>query len=599
MAARPTPWPEFHFTTLPNILRLLASQYPNITYAEFPRNPNDISEGYREFTYLDVANAVNTLAWWIDKNVGRLEEGNKNGKATLVYIGPNDIRYVVLSLASIVTGYKMLFPSPRYGVEALLKLIEAVDAEAMLTPETPLPIVTEILKKIELESHEIPSVDQCFASKVDEYPFMKTFEECKDEEMLCLHTSGTTGFPKPIPYTHDWVSSFSRTTRLRATRGFRRSDDDLYNASRGTRVFAALPPFHASGVTFMILLPLLVGVTPIYPPAYTTPEGAVDATLSGLDVLYAAQQRHVANSDAAKEKVERVVDMVVMVPPCVENVFRYPGKLHRLSQRAHGLCYGGGSIVREAGDAISHKMKLLNAIASTELGLWPLIRPRSIDYNTNATDQEQEKKEDFSDGKWEYYAFHPAFNIHFDPVSISESGHTVFEAIMKRNNGKDWDGYVQPWFKLYPDSSEKRLGDLFIQHPSDTTLYKHYGRADDLLVFLTNEKFYPTVAEQRIAGFPEVAEALLVGTRRPKAALVLRLEDGGVVDDALWGKIEEVNGSSPVYARVQRNMVLLVQEPFLRTAKGSVRKVDMARMYERELDSLYRRGCSEEAEEKR
>jgi hypothetical protein len=349
----------------------------------------------------------------------------------------------------------------------------------------------------------------------------------------------------------------------------------------------------------MILLPLLVGVTPIYPPAYTTPEGAVDATLSGLDVLYAAQQRHVANSDAAKEKVERVVDMVVMVPPCVENVFRYPEKLHRLSQRAHGLCYGGGSIAREAGDAISHKMKLLNAIASTELGLWPLIRPRSIDYNTNSTDQEQEKKEDFSDGKWEYYAFHPAFNIHFGPVYTSESGHTVFEAIMKRNNGKDWDGYVQPWFKLYPDSSEKRLGDLFIQHPSDTSLYKHYGRADDLLVFLTNEKFYPTVAEQRIVGFPEVAEVLLVGTRRPKAALVLRLEDGGVVDDALWGKIEEVNGSSPVYARVQRNMVLLVQEPFLRTAKGSVRKVDMARMYERELDSLYRRGYSEEAEEKR
>lgn len=523
----------------------------------------------------------------------------------------------------------MLFPSPRYGIEALLKLVEAVDAKAMLTPETPLPIVSEILEKKEMKSYRISSVEQCFARIVDEYPFTKTFEECKDEEMLCLRksarpssfpisvpkskcslershnqqqktdTSGTTGFPKPIPYTHDWVSSFSRTTRLRATRGFRRSDDDLYNASRGTRVFAALPPFHASGVTFMILLPLLVGVTPIYPPAYTTPEGAVDATLSGLDVLHTAQQRHVANSDAAKEKVERVVDMVVMVPPCVENVFRYPEKLHKLSQRAHGLCYGGGSIAREAGDAISHKMKLLNAIASTELGLWPLIRPRSIDHDTNPTDQEQEKKQDFSDGKWEYYTFHPAFSIHFDPVYTSESGHTVFEAIMKRNNGKDWDGYVQPWFKLYPDSSEKRLGDLFIQHPSDTTLYKHYGRADDLLVFLTNEKFYPTVAEQRIAGFPEVAEALLVGTRRPKAALVLRLEDGGIVDDALWGKIEEVNGSSPVYARVQRNMVLLVQEPFLRTAKGSVRKVDMARMYERELDSLYRRGCSEEAEEKR
>jgi acyl-CoA synthetase (AMP-forming)/AMP-acid ligase II len=113
MTARPTPWPEFHSTTLPNILFLLASQYPDITYAIFPRDPNDISEGYRKFTYSDVANAVNTLAWWIDEHVGRLEEGTKNGKKTLVYIGPNDIRYVVLCLASIVTGYKVsrvLFP---------------------------------------------------------------------------------------------------------------------------------------------------------------------------------------------------------------------------------------------------------------------------------------------------------------------------------------------------------------------------------------------------------------------------------------------------------------------------------------------------------
>jgi hypothetical protein len=82
--------------------------------------------------------------------------------------------------------WKMLFPSPRYGVEALLKLIEAVDAKAMLTPETPLPIVTEILDKKEIKSHQIPSVEQCFASNVDHYPFTKTFEECKYDEMLCL-----------------------------------------------------------------------------------------------------------------------------------------------------------------------------------------------------------------------------------------------------------------------------------------------------------------------------------------------------------------------------------------------------------------------------
>jgi hypothetical protein len=80
----------------------------------------------------------------------------------------------------------MLFPSPRYGVAALLKLIEAVDAKAILIPETPLPIVTEILKKKEMKSQQIPSAEQCIASNVDHYPFTNKFEECKDDEILCL-----------------------------------------------------------------------------------------------------------------------------------------------------------------------------------------------------------------------------------------------------------------------------------------------------------------------------------------------------------------------------------------------------------------------------
>lgn len=107
MATCPAPWPVFHSTPLPNILFLLASQYPDMTYAEWPRNLYNISEGYRKFTYSDLANAVNASAWWIEENVGKLEDGKKDGKETLVYFGPNDIRYAVLFFASIIAGYKV------------------------------------------------------------------------------------------------------------------------------------------------------------------------------------------------------------------------------------------------------------------------------------------------------------------------------------------------------------------------------------------------------------------------------------------------------------------------------------------------------------
>jgi hypothetical protein len=78
-----------------------------MTYAMFPINPTRIQDGYRKITFGEVANAVHTTAWWIDANVGKLSDKKKDGKETLVYIGPNDIRYAVLCLGSVVAGYKV------------------------------------------------------------------------------------------------------------------------------------------------------------------------------------------------------------------------------------------------------------------------------------------------------------------------------------------------------------------------------------------------------------------------------------------------------------------------------------------------------------
>jgi hypothetical protein len=79
---------------------------------------------------------------------------------------------------------------------------------------------------------------------------------------------------------------------------------------------------------------------------------------------------------------------------------------------------------------------------------------------------------------------------------------------------------------------------------------------------------------------------MMVGTRRPKAALIVRLAKGKSVDD-IWETVKDVNALSPVYARVERDMLLVVEEEFLMTAKGTVRKKDMVAKYGRELDGLY------------
>lgn len=90
----------------------------------------------------------------------------------------------------------MLFPSPRYGAEALVKLIEAIDAKVLLSPETPYPIEAEILenKQDTLRKLQLPSVDQFFAERVAKYPFTDTFETCKDKPAICLRKSRPSSY---------------------------------------------------------------------------------------------------------------------------------------------------------------------------------------------------------------------------------------------------------------------------------------------------------------------------------------------------------------------------------------------------------------------
>jgi hypothetical protein len=317
----------------------------------------------------------------------------------------------------------------------------------------------------------------------------------------------------------------------------------------------------------MVLLPLTRGVIPVYPPAWSTPGEAVKGALAAIDVL----AKDTDEGDG-QEEGKWIVDSVSLPPPYIEYLGAHPDLIDKLSQGAETILWAGGSVSRSAGDAVARKMSVVNALASTEMGVWPSISQS----DTN-----------MADGMWEYMTPHPALNLSFSPVSETSEG-TTCEAVMVKNDGVKWNGYIQPLFKIYTDVHDKHLGDLFIQHPHHPNLWRHHGRADDLLVFSSDEKFHPAAAELRLAEHPDIAEVMMVGTRRPKAALIIRLESGeSMVPEDVWKLVEQVNRDSPVYARVERGMVIVVDKPFERTAKGSVRKGGMLELYAREVEGLY------------
>ncbi|KAF1945066.1 acetyl-CoA synthetase-like protein [Clathrospora elynae] len=572
MSDRPDSWPESRNELLPHTLFKLAEQYPDLTYIKFPKNSNDISAGYRKVTFRQVANAVHAMAWWIERTVGKPD--HDDGRETMVYMGPNDLRYAILCLGAVVVGYKMLFPSPRYGTESLVALINQVNSTIMLTPEVPLPVAGEVLEQRDMRNYSIPTLEYLITAHPEHYHYTKTYAQHQHEPLVSLHTSGTTGHPKPILWSHAWVNSVAEAMYLATPPGFEKLDALLFGPQKS--VLFLYPPFHASGLKAMTMIPLLTGATIVYPPHWSTPAECVDGMISALSIL-----------PPLSSVPGKVVDSLCMPPPVMEYIGSDANArvLEKISRGILSATWAGGDISVLAGNAVARKMDAFVGFGSTEMGLMPSLRRRG---------RPSLEREEEGEG-WHYITFHPALNLRFDPIpgqdrkGEKEAGEgKIYEAVMVRNDGQEWDGWVQAMFTIYPDIQEKRLGDLFIRHPRDEASWKHHGRADDLLVFSTNEKFHPGTAERRIAAYPSVSEVIMVGTRRTSASLILGLE-GDKDMEGVWQTIEEVNKTSPVYARVARGMVLVVDEPFLRTAKGTVQKKAMVEKYERELDKLYKK----------
>ncbi|KAJ4987110.1 thioester reductase domain-containing protein [Stagonosporopsis vannaccii] len=556
MEARPDEWPEFNNELLPNILFKLAAQFPGITYAEYPQT-NNIADGYRKITFKEMACAVHEMAWWIDQKVGK--PAKDDGSETLVYMGPNDVRYGILVLSSVMVGYKMLFPTPRYGVEATNALISIAGGSVMLLPSQADPIASEIVARRSMQSHKIPNPENLLTSKPEPYPYEKTFEANRNEPLVCLHTSGTSGFPKPVIWTHEWADSVAKGHRLPAPAGYELTGGNMFASQK--RVMTLFPRMHASGVITATIFPLCLGITMVHPPFRATPNEAVEAAVEALETVNSEDNVH----------------SLAVPPPHAEYISATPSMVERLRKKVPMIMWSGGTVSDASGNVLAAKLQVHNFLASTEAGIFNTIR--KSDSSGAKTVQNE----------FQYFTFHPALNIRFDAVSECEEEGMLYEAKMRKN--QEENAWVQPIFKIFTKANEISLGDMFVRHPHDYNKWKYAGRADDMLTFLGGENFYPSVAERRIAEYPGIVEAIILGTRRPRASLVIRLNNGSNFEDA-WETVEKVNQDAPVYARVAKHMIVLAKLPFPRTAKGSVQRTGTTRMYEKELDALYEKDRS-------
>lgn len=257
----------------------------------------------------------------------------------------------------------------------------------------------------------------------------------------------------------------------------------------------------------------------------------------------------------------------------LDELSRNSSALKLVSSKLQHLFYTGGSLPTAAADILTQSIPVFPCLGSSEAAGLPLVYPQGGSGFDVCT----------------YVQPHPAANIEFR----HRYGDSYEMVIIRSRETEDY----QPVFAQFPDLGEFETRDLFTRHTSRPDAYKHQGRVDDIIVFINGEKTNPVTFEQEVGRHPEVRSALVAGSQRFEACLLLELLDSSVksaeeqkkIIERIWPVIKEANQQCPSHARVSKDRILFIDpaRPMLRAGKGTVQRQGTLSLYENQIDELY------------
>ncbi|CAG8030682.1 unnamed protein product [Penicillium olsonii] len=394
---------------------------------------------------------------------------------------------------------------------------------------------------------ELPSFDNIVASFSRSYSYDKTYQAIEDDSAVIIHSSGTTGVPKPIYLTHGFLGTIDKQTQVPVPDGRvsaipnQLSHDDLF--------LSTTPFFHLMGI-FALVMSIFNRVPFVYLPATSSPADAL------VEVI----------------KAERPT-VAAITPALVEAVGQSASALHILST-VRTVCISGAPLAPHIGQALSKTTNLVSILGASKLGLVLSLVP--------------EHKAD-----WEYLEWNPNYPTRMDSCSDNSS---LYELVIERNETRD----IQGIFHVFPDLKEYRTKDLFSPHPTRHNLWRYEGRLDDTIIFHNGQKINPIPMEKIIESHPLVSRALVIGDRRPHAALLVEPSEESSVSNGdksavtefvhtIWPVVELANELVPpgVHIGIMRIGLSSPNKPFRTTSEGSTQRRTVLQDYEQEIERIY------------
>lgn len=456
-----------------------------------------------------------------------------------------------------------MFISPRNSKEGQLNLFDKTDCKTLAFAGSHKQTVQPWLAEREMQAVEVSPLEAWFPEKqVPHFPYTKTFDEAEWDPILVLHTSGSTGLPKPIVVRQGMWNVMDGFHDLPRWEGKKFAFREW--AERSNRHFIPMPLFHMAGLMCAVSMSMF----------WDTPVclGIAERPLS---------------PDLVIECLENMDVQSTALPPAIIEEMTQSDEGLRALTKLNVVAFGGGNLARQAGNRIARRgTGIMNLIGATEFAPFPT-------YARNDPDL------------WQYFIYVPEImGCEFRKQGDEEVYELVF--VRQKENQHPHPG-LQGIFYTFPDLNEWSTRDLYRPHPTKPNHWIYHGRSDNIIVFSNGEKLNPVTIEEIVGDHPGLKGALVVGAERFQAGLIIEprvhpktKEEEKALLDNVWPLVEKANVETVAHGRISRDMVTLSnpEKPFSRAGKGTVQRAITVKLYKDEIDKLYETaGATQNAEE--
>jgi thioester reductase-like protein len=436
-------------------------------------------------------------------------------------------------------GYAILFLSTRLTAPAYSRLMDMANCNQIINTKQYEQIVTEICaQRPGCSSFSLLQREDWFnrPARLPRYqrPNVDPSREGKKIAWI-LHSSGSTGFPKPIFLTN-----------LQTLANFQKSF--------GLRLFTISPLFHSHalmelGRAFFTRAPAYLGN-------------------HSLPVTY-----------------QNLLDALQVAKP--QQISAVPYVIKLLAEKQEGIqalaspklvLYGGSSCPDDLGDRlVAQGVNLVGNYGATETG------------------QIMTSFRSPGDNEWQYMRLHRPVA---DLTLMDEISPGVFECVALDGLPSKGPSNSKPPYSAKNPENSFRTADLFTRHPDPEkgNYYKYLSRLDDRITLVNGEKVLPIPIEGRIREEPIVNDCVVFGFQRTvPGALIFRapgkvehLNDDEFLE-AIWPAVEAANARAETFSRIPKELVIIkgADVVYAKTDKGTCIRAQVNQQFEEDIKQVY------------